>query len=141
MSLTASLWRNAHLITSPFPLYNVNILIIKRTGVASLAIRRGFYYGVPWRAATTAMLSENTQRAFYGRGVPRPYKALQKQGYRRDFTAFTGRTRIAIIHSKTSLSVIAGEACLARITIWIQCVPHWRARRASPLQSLAESRL
>ena len=82
-------------------------------GEACLAIRRGFYYGVPWRAATTAMLSENTQRAFNGRGVPRPYKALQKQGYRRDLTALTGRTRIAIIHSKTSLSVIAGEACLA----------------------------
>ena len=25
-----------------------------------------------------------------------------------------------------------GEACLARITIWIQCEPHWRARRAWP---------
>ena len=83
-------------------------------GEARRAIRRGFYYGVPWRAATTAMLSENTQRAFNGRGVPRPYKALRRQGYRRDFTALTGRTRIGIIHSKTSLSVIAGEACLAR---------------------------
>ena len=41
---------------------------------------RGFYYGVPWRAATTAMLFENTQRAFYGRGMPRPYKALRRQG-------------------------------------------------------------
>ena len=48
--------------------------------------------------------------------MPRPYKALQKQGYKHYFTALTGRTRIAdiaIIHSKTSLSVIAGEACLA----------------------------
>ena len=48
--------------------------------------------------------------------MPRPYKALRKQGYRGDFTTLTGRTRItyiAIIHSKTSLSVIAGEACLA----------------------------
>ena len=42
---------------------------------------------------------------------------------------------------KHHLSVITGEASLARITIWIQCVPHWRARRASPLQSLAEARL
>ena len=52
----------------------------------------------------------------FGRGMPRPYKALRKQGYRGDFTTLTGRTRItyiAIIHSKTSLSVIAGEACLA----------------------------
>ena len=48
--------------------------------------------------------------------MPRPYKALRRQGYRGDFTTLTGRTRItyiAIIHSKTSLSVIAGEACLA----------------------------
>ena len=63
-------------------------------GEACLAIRRGFYYGVPWRAATTAMLSENTQRAFYGRGVPRPYKALRRQGYRGDFTALTGRENV-----------------------------------------------
>ena len=63
-------------------------------GEACLAIRRGFYYGVPWRAATTAMLSENTQRAFYGRGVPRPYKALRRQGYRRDFTALTGHENV-----------------------------------------------
>ena len=33
-------------------------------GEACLAIRRGFYYGVPWRAATTAMLSENTPTAY-----------------------------------------------------------------------------
>ena len=79
------------------------------------ALRRQSYRGdlLPVCAATTAMLSENTQREFYGRGVPRPYKALQKQGYKHYFTALTGRTRIAIIHPKTSLSVIAGEACLA----------------------------
>jgi len=33
---------------------------------------------VPWRAATTAMLSENTQRAFYGRGVHRLYEVDYK---------------------------------------------------------------
>ncbi|MFC2324879.1 MAG: hypothetical protein ACFNLL_05350, partial [Bacteroides sp.] len=87
------------------PKYHLSVI----AGEACLAIRRGFYYGVPWRAATTAMLSENTQRAFYGRGVPRPYKALQKQGYRRDFTAFTGRTRIAIIHSKISFVGYCGR--------------------------------
>ena len=64
--------------------------------------------------------------------MPRPYKALQKQGYKHYFTALTGRTRIAIIHSKTSFvgycgrgvprpnndmdtmrTALAGEACLA----------------------------
>ena len=50
----------------------------------------GFYYGVPWRAATTAMLSENTQRAFYGRGVPRPNNDMD-----------------------TMRTALAGEACLA----------------------------
>ena len=37
--------------------------------------------------------------------MPRPYKALQKQGYKHYFTALTGCTRIAdiaIIHSKIS---------------------------------------
>jgi len=58
--------------------------------------------------------------------VPRPYKALQKQGYKHYFTALTGRTRIAIIHSKTSLSVIAGEACLAIRRGFYYGVP-WRA--------------
>ena len=55
------------------------------------------------------MLSENTQRVFNGRGVPRPYKALQKQGYKHYFTALTGRTRIAIIHSKTSFVGYCGR--------------------------------
>ncbi len=48
------------------------------------------------------------------------------------------RTRIAhiaIIHSQTSLSVIAGEA------LYLSPVSILRARRASPLQSLAEARL
>ena len=61
--------------------------------------------------------------------MPRPYKALQKQGYKHYFTALTGRTRIAdiaIIHFKASfvgycgrgvISITriysAGEACLA----------------------------
>ena len=74
----------------------------------------------------------------FGRGMPRPYKALRKQGYRGDFTTLTGRTRItyiAIIHSKTSLSVIAGEA------LYLSSTSILRARRASPLQSLAEARL
>ena len=51
--------------------------------------------------------------------MPRPYKALQKQGYKHYFTALTGRTRIAdiaIIHSKTSLSVIAGEVAFSLVT-------------------------
>ena len=33
-----------------------------------------FIGGVPWRAATIAMLSENAQRAFYGRIRFRPYR-------------------------------------------------------------------
>ena len=59
-------------------------------GEACLAIRRWFYYGVPWRAATTAMLSENTQRAFCGRGAPRPNNDMD-----------------------TMRTALAGEACLA----------------------------
>ena len=44
--------------------------------------------------------------------MPRPYKALQKQGYRHYFTALTGRTRIAdiaIIHSKISFVGYCGR--------------------------------
>ena len=33
-----------------------------------------FIGGVPRRAATIAMLSENARCAFYGRGTPRPYE-------------------------------------------------------------------
>ena len=88
--------QGAHELRLFIPKYHLSVI----AGEACLAIRRGFYYGVPWRAATTAMLSENTPTAY-----------------------------------------LTGEACFARITIWIQCVPHWRARRASPLQSLAEARL
>ena len=46
------------------PQCNLKIRSAHLTGEACLAIRRWFYYGVPWRAATTAMLSENMQRAF-----------------------------------------------------------------------------
>ena len=70
--------------------------------------------------------------------MPRPYKALREQGYKHYFTAFTGCARIAyitIIHSKTSLSVIAGEA------LYLSSTSILRARRASPLQSLAFARL
>ena len=45
--------------------------------------------------------------------MPRPDKALQKQGYKHYFTAFTGRARIAyitIIHSKTSFVGYCGRA-------------------------------
>ena len=31
---------------------------------------------------------------FCGRGTPRPYKALRRQGYKRDFTALTGRENV-----------------------------------------------
>ena len=79
-------------------------------GEASRAIRRGFYYGVPWHAATIAMLSENTQREFYGRGVPRPNNDMD-----------------------TMRTALAGEACLAPTkpcggkaieAIYCPCAPH-----------------
>ena len=59
--------QGAHELRLFIPKHHLSVI----TDEASRAIRQGFYYGVPWRAATTAMLSENTQRAFYGRGVPR----------------------------------------------------------------------
>ena len=44
------------------------------------------------RIADIAIIHFKTSFVGYrGRGMPRPYKALPPQGYRRDFTALTGR--------------------------------------------------
>ena len=78
--------QGAHELRLFIPKHHLSVI----AGEACLAIRRGFYYGVPWRAATTAMQSENMQRAFYGRGVPRPNNDMD-----------------------TMRTALAGEACLA----------------------------
>ena len=43
--------------------------------------------------------------------MPRPYKALQKQGYKHYFTALTGRTRIVIILNIYHLRLFCGRGC------------------------------
>ena len=99
--------------------------------------------------------------------MPRPYKALREQGYKHYFTALTGGIHVAIIHSKTSfvgyrgrgvprpykalrrqgykhhLLPLQGAHVLHILRLFIPKHPCRlsRARRASPLQSLAEARL
>jgi len=46
------------------------------------------------RIADIAIIHFKTSFVGYrGRGMPRPYKALPPQGYRRDFATLTGRIR------------------------------------------------
>ena len=75
---------------------------------------------------------------FCGRGVPRPYKALRKQGYKHYLLLLQAAHELQMLRlfiPKHHCRLLRGEA------LYLSPVSILRARRASPLQSLAEARL